>query len=49
MSGFQSECFSDNRKSAIRNPKWLGLWVFTLMLMLGGAVARHSSPRKFPA
>ena len=45
MSVFQSESFSDNLKSAIQNPQWLGLWVFTLML-ISGAVAQAQQPVK---
>jgi hypothetical protein len=48
MSGFSSESFSDNRKSAIQNPKWLGLWVFIFMLTASGAVAQAQQPRKTP-
>jgi putative tryptophan/tyrosine transport system substrate-binding protein len=48
MSGFSSESFSDNRKSAIQNPKWLGLWVFIFMLTVSGAVAQAQQPGKIP-
>src|SRR5262245_65444614 len=42
-------CFrSDNRKSAIQNPKWLGLLIIALVLVVGGAVARAQLPAKLP-
>ena len=47
MSGFQSESF-DNRKSAIQNPKSLGLWVFAFMVMVSGVVAEAQQPTKVP-
>ena len=46
MSGFQSESFTDNRKSAIRNPKWLWLSVLTFMLLVSGAVAQAQQAGK---
>jgi putative ABC transport system substrate-binding protein len=39
---------SDNRKSAIQNPKWLGLLIIALLLVAGGAVARAQQPKKVP-
>jgi putative tryptophan/tyrosine transport system substrate-binding protein len=48
MSGFPSESFSDNRKSAIQNPKWLVLWVFTFMLLVSGAVAQAQQVKRVP-
>ncbi|HEX6439062.1 MAG TPA: ABC transporter substrate-binding protein, partial [Candidatus Binatia bacterium] len=46
MSGFPSESFSDKRKAAIQNPKWLRLWVFTFMLMVSAAVAQAQQVKK---
>ena len=39
---------SDNRKSAIQNPKWLGLWVIAFGLVMTGAVAQAQQPTKIP-
>src|SRR5918992_2107869 len=39
---------SDNRKSKIANPKWLGLWVIAFVLALCGAVAHAQHPIKIP-
>jgi len=39
---------SDNRKSAIQNPKWLGLLIIALVLVVGGTVARAQQPPKIP-
>ena len=39
---------SDNRKSAIQNPKWLGLLIIALVLVVGGAVAEAQQPTKLP-
>jgi putative tryptophan/tyrosine transport system substrate-binding protein len=39
---------SDNRKSAIQNPKWLGLSVIAFLLVLAGAVAQAQQPTKVP-
>jgi len=39
---------SDNRKSKIENPKWLGLWVFILVLMVSGTVANAQQAKKIP-
>jgi ABC-type uncharacterized transport system substrate-binding protein len=38
---------SDNRKSKIENPKWLGLSVIAFMLV-AGAVAQAQQPKKIP-
>ena len=40
--------YSGNRKSKIQNLKWLGLWVFALMLVMAGAVAQAQQPKKVP-
>jgi ABC-type uncharacterized transport system substrate-binding protein len=37
---------SGNLKSKIENPKWLGLWVFILVLVVIGAVANAQQPQK---
>ena len=48
LSGFQSESFSGNRKSAIQNPKWLGLSVFTFMVLVSGAAAQAQQTAAVP-
>jgi putative tryptophan/tyrosine transport system substrate-binding protein len=47
MNAFPSQSLSDNRKSAIQNPKWLGLSVITFVLLVAGAVA-EAQPTKIP-
>jgi hypothetical protein len=37
MSGFPSKSLPGNRKSAIQNPKWLGLALIALVLVMIGA------------
>ena len=37
---------SDNRKSAIQNPKWLGLFVIAFVLVVCGAVVDAQQPKK---
>ena len=40
---------SDNRKSAIQNPKWLSLSVIAFMLVVAGAVAEgQQQPKRVP-
>src|SRR5688572_12927516 len=39
---------SDNLKSKIENPKWLGLWVFILVLVVSGTVATAQQAKKIP-
>jgi putative ABC transport system substrate-binding protein len=39
---------SDNRKSAIQNPKWLGLPVIVFLLVVAGAVVQAQQPKKIP-
>src|SRR5918999_3209787 len=39
---------SDNPKSKIANPKWLGPWVIAFVLALCGAVAHAQQPIKIP-
>jgi putative ABC transport system substrate-binding protein len=48
MNAFPSKSFSDNRKSAIRNPKWLGLFAMVVTFVFGGAVAQAQQPAKIP-
>ena len=38
--------YSDNPKSAIQNPKWLGLSVIAFALVVPGAVALAQQPKK---
>src|SRR5437870_6265540 len=40
--------FSDNRKSKIENPKWLGLSVLAFVLVVAGAVAQAQQTKKVP-
>jgi putative ABC transport system substrate-binding protein len=44
---FLNSCF-DNRKSKIKNPKWVGLVALVLAFTMGGAVARAQQPKKVP-
>jgi putative ABC transport system substrate-binding protein len=37
---------SDNRKSAIQNPKWVGIFAIALTFVFGGAVAQAQQPTK---
>jgi putative ABC transport system substrate-binding protein len=39
---------SDNRKSAIQNPKWVGIFAIALTFAFGGAVAQAQQPKKVP-
>jgi hypothetical protein len=39
---------SDNRKSAIQNPKWLGFFTIILTIGVGGVVAEAQQPKKVP-
>jgi len=41
-----SGSYSDNRKSAIQNPKWGGLVVLVFAFAMGGAVATAQQPKK---
>src|SRR5258706_13010527 len=40
--------FVENLKSAIQNPKWLGLSGFAFVLMVAGAAAHAQQPKKMP-
>jgi len=46
MNAFPSKSFSDNRKSTIQNPKWLGLSVIAFMLVVAGAMANAQQTGK---
>jgi putative ABC transport system substrate-binding protein len=46
MNLFPSKSLSDNRKSAIQNPKWLRLSVIALVLGVVGTVAQAQQPSK---
>ena len=37
---------SDNRKSAIQNPKWVGIFAIVLTFVFGGAVAQAQQTEK---
>ncbi len=39
---------SDNRKSKIENPKWVGIFAIVLTFAFGGAVAQAQQPAKIP-
>ena len=47
MNAFPSKSLSDNRKSAIQNRKWMGIFAIVLTLVFGGVEAGRSSRRKF--
>ena len=44
MNAFPSKSLSDNRKSAIQNPKWVGIFAIALTFAFGGAAAQQ--PKK---
>ena len=46
MNAFPSKSLSDNRKSAIQNPKWLGLSVIALVLVAAVALAQAQQTKK---
>jgi ABC-type uncharacterized transport system substrate-binding protein len=48
MNSFSPKLLSDNQKSAIQNPKWLGLSVIAFVLVVSGAVAQAQQPKKVP-
>ena len=39
---------SDNLKSKIENPKWVGIFAIVLTFALGGAAATAQQPKKVP-
>jgi hypothetical protein len=49
MNALSSKSLSDNRKSAIQNPKWLGLSVIAFMLVVAGTVANAQQPDRLAA
>jgi putative ABC transport system substrate-binding protein len=46
MNAFPSKSFSDNRKSAIQNPKWVGIFAIALTFVFGGVEASAQQPGK---
>jgi ABC-type uncharacterized transport system substrate-binding protein len=46
MNVFSFKPSSDNRKSAIQNPKWVGIFAIVLTLLFGGAVGSAQQPGK---
>jgi len=48
MNRFLSKFFSDNRKSAIQNPKWVGLFAIVVALTVCGARAEAQQATKIP-
>ena len=49
MNAFLSKSLSGNPKSAIQNPKWLGLSIIAFLLVVTGAVAQaQQSAKKIP-
>jgi putative ABC transport system substrate-binding protein len=48
MNAFPSKSLSDNRKSAIQNPKWLGLSLIPVVLVMAVAVVEAQQPTKIP-
>jgi putative ABC transport system substrate-binding protein len=48
MTAFSSKPLSDNRKSAIQNPKWVGLFAMVLTFVFGGVVAQGQQPAGIP-
>jgi hypothetical protein len=48
MNAFPSKSLSDNRKSAIQNPKWVGIVAIALSFAFGGVEAQAQQPTKVP-
>jgi putative tryptophan/tyrosine transport system substrate-binding protein len=48
MNAFASKSLSDNRKSAIQNPKWVGIFAIVLTCAFGGALAEAQQTDKIP-
>ena len=46
MNAFPSKSLSDNRKSAIQNPKWMGIFAIILTFIFGGVVAEAQQTEK---
>ena len=47
MKSFSSKSLSDNRKSAIQNPKWVGIFVIALTFAFGGAVVEAQQTKVY--
>ena len=41
-----SDSYSDNRKSKIQNPKWMGIFAIALTFAFGGALVEAQQPGK---
>jgi putative ABC transport system substrate-binding protein len=48
MNAFPSKSLSENRKSAIQNPKWVGIFAIALTFVFGGVEAQAQQPKKVP-
>jgi hypothetical protein len=48
MNAFPSKSLSDNRKSAIQNPKWVGIFAIALTFVFGGVEAQVQQLKKVP-
>ena len=48
MNAFPSKFLSDNRKSAIQNRKWAGVFAIVVALTVCGARAEAQQPTKIP-
>jgi ABC-type uncharacterized transport system substrate-binding protein len=48
MNAFPWKSLSDNRKSAIQNPKWVGIFAIALTFAFGGALVEAQQPKKVP-
>jgi putative ABC transport system substrate-binding protein len=48
MNAFPSKSLSDNRKLAIQNRKWAGIFAIVVALMVCGATAEAQQPKKVP-
>jgi hypothetical protein len=46
MNAFPSKSLSDNRKSAIQNPKWVGIFAIALTFVFGGVEAQAQQSKK---
>jgi putative ABC transport system substrate-binding protein len=47
MNAFPSKSLSDNRKSAIQNPKWVGIFAIALTFAFGGAVVEAQQTKVY--
>ena len=48
MNAFPSKFLSDNRKSAIQNRKWAGVFAIVVAFTVCGARAEAQQPTKIP-